>query len=326
METALPNLHPAILHLPLVLLPLAVLVDVASFWRRKDNSLNVVATVLWLMGTLSTVATYYAGRWAADGLVDVPAEAWLAVSTHSDRAWWVVALAVAAAVARCISWMKRLNVPARGVTLVFGIALGPLLAMTADAGGALVYRHALGVTLLEPAPCPACDDAVSATASLVRDGSRTTWTPASLETSFTGFDSITGGARVDVVTERTLQFPGEWGDVQLNVWFDASEFDGAIELMHHIIGDTSGRLVVTEASVSLLGRTGEVLDQGDEGVTGAAAVAVNIAGTHLKGLINGRIVAHGHSEVDPPGAVGIRFVGSGTVLLTRVEATELEPH
>lgn len=326
METALPNLHPAILHLPLVLLPLAVLADLASLSRRQDSSLNAVATAVWLMGALSAVATYYAGRWAADGLVDVPADAWLAVSTHADRAWWVVALAVTGAVTRGLSWIDRLDVPARGVTLALGIALGPLLVLTADAGGALVYRHGLAVQRPEPVPCPDCDAPVSATASLVRDGSRTTWTPASTDAPFAGFDTANSGASVEVETERTLRFPGEWGDVQLNVWFDASAFDGAVELLHHMNGETAGRLVVSAESVSLVSRDGEVLDRADEGVAGAAAAAVNVAGSHLKGLIDGRTVAHGHTDADAAGAVGVRLVGSGTVLLTRVEAIALQSH
>ena len=75
--TSLPNLHPALVHFPIALVPMAILADVLRLIFRRQEWLDRAATGLYIAAALGALAALWAGEQAADGLVAVPAEEWL---------------------------------------------------------------------------------------------------------------------------------------------------------------------------------------------------------------------------------------------------------
>ena len=84
--TALPNLHPAVVHFPIACLPLAIGFDLAGLVAVKQRWLTPAATTLYLLGAAGAWLAVWAGKQAADSVVGVPPSAQLPMSTHSDWA------------------------------------------------------------------------------------------------------------------------------------------------------------------------------------------------------------------------------------------------
>src|SRR3990170_7245038 len=80
-----PNIHPMIVHFPLVLLIFAVLFDVAGLILKKFTWLEKSALLLYLLGTIAAGVAFLTGRAASDGL-DIPVIAMRAVNDHADWA------------------------------------------------------------------------------------------------------------------------------------------------------------------------------------------------------------------------------------------------
>ena len=80
---------------------------------------------------------------------------------------------------------------------------------------------------------------------------------------------------------------------------------------------------VGSARLETLAPEPALLDEGSAALP-AKVLSVNVAGTHLKGMVDGKVVAHGHTAAPPPGRVGLRFEGTGVVGVTRIEAVRLD--
>ncbi len=181
--TSLPNLHPLLVHFPVALLPAALLLDAIGLARRRDDGMDGAAALLYVLAALGTGAAYLAGESAADGLVDVPARAELALSAHSDAALLAlraVLVAVALRVSLAVLGRTRTASAAllrtgRGICLLLVLAATGLVWRAADRGGALVYRHGLAVAA-EGGPARGGEEAAGAGASAGEDGPAETGT------------------------------------------------------------------------------------------------------------------------------------------------------
>jgi len=150
--------------------------------------------------------------------------------------------------------------------------------------------------------------------------------PAAEDRPFTSFDDPnTGGLVVVTGGQQTLLLDGNWDDVQVNAWLDLSGFQGTVSLLHHV-GERSGAFAFGPEGAALVGPDGAVLDRSDDTPPPSGAFAVNVAGNHLKGLVDGRTVVHGHGDSGAAGAVGIAFVGTGDVVIRRIEAIRMQDH
>jgi uncharacterized membrane protein len=142
-----PNIHPLVVHFPIALLLTAAGLDLMGWTLRCNRSLRFVATVLYVVGTITIVATYFTGRAAAD-TIWLPGMAHAAVKEHWDWAfrtvWFFGILTVARVV---LLWRVRSDLrPALIAALTLaGLLGGVLLAETGDRGGRLVYRHGVGI-------------------------------------------------------------------------------------------------------------------------------------------------------------------------------------
>jgi len=165
---------------------------------------------------------------------------------------------------------------------------------------------------------------------LVREGAQWVWRPVpSHGAQLQAVVWPDRGAAWRISGVHTLAFAPELGDVQINAWLDLSGFDGEVHLLHHRDGDTGGAFALAtagEARLLDLAPDPTVLDTSTVVLSGRHAIAVNAAGSHLKGLVDGKVVVHGHAPVRPPGEVALRFEGTGVVAVERVELVPLESH
>ncbi len=160
--TNLPNLHPAVLHFPIVLLSLAVPLEVIALWRRDQRALQVASVLLYLLGSLAALATWWSGRQAADAVGLVDAQVQLLISEHSDLALRTVWFFGVVAVGRlAVELLRRKMDPTIAlvsrIVLLLPAAVGIwMLAETADRGGGLVYTHGVAVRGIQT-PGPSTD-------------------------------------------------------------------------------------------------------------------------------------------------------------------------
>ena len=150
--TALPNLHPALVHFPIALLTVALGFDLACLLFRRHLWLDRSATALYLFGALGTVAAYITGSRAAEGIIDVPPNVHVLISEHSDWARYTLWMFLILALTRLmISWFNRHHsiipfTPKRLIFVLMALMGQWLLFETAYRGWTLVRRHAVGVT------------------------------------------------------------------------------------------------------------------------------------------------------------------------------------
>lgn len=338
MLSSLPNLHPAVVHFPVVLIPLALVLEALALgvksapWRRS-------AAVMWMAAALSASLAVLAGQVAADSLVDVPAGAQVAIGRHSDWAYTVAWSSWAVAASRGLAELgpeRWWGVSLRIVGGVAGLAVLGLVAWTADLGGALVYQHGLGVRVAESplthgaaraerSPAPTLPD--HRRPLLVDVAGTWIWEPVPADAlRLQGKPWPASGAVFDIDGASSVRFEPEFGDLQLNVWLDVSDFDGEIRLLHHVNGTQASAFEVRvgeQAGMVRLVNRGQVLDSAPRSVSGRHALAVNATGTHFKGIVDGESVVHGHASAVAGGRAGIELDGFGRVVIERVEIVPL---
>lgn len=78
-----PNIHPLLIHFPIVLLLLAPLLDLCAILFKKQQWLKNSANLIYVLAGLGLIITYFSGRLAADS-VDIPTQAYTTLSRHAD--------------------------------------------------------------------------------------------------------------------------------------------------------------------------------------------------------------------------------------------------
>ena len=158
-----PNLHPMVVHFPIVLVILACGADVVLALARRARGSASVAVGLYLLGAVSAGAAYVSGRFAAD-TVFIPGMAHGLVDDHGR---W----ALAATLAIVLTAAGRLAVhfggrsAGRGVRLLFaaaGLIVVLLVQQTAERGARLVYEQGVGVIPGPVTPPPPPGDSAPA--------------------------------------------------------------------------------------------------------------------------------------------------------------------
>jgi uncharacterized membrane protein len=130
------------------------LLDLACLVFRDRVWLDRAAAAMYLFGTLGAGAAYLLGEQAAEAVQSTMTPAAESVlADHEAQA--VITLVVLAAVTLLrllVTWMgrndRRIKVGIfRLLALPAAIAAVAMLALTADLGGSLVYRHGVGVNV-----------------------------------------------------------------------------------------------------------------------------------------------------------------------------------
>jgi uncharacterized membrane protein len=140
-----PNVHPLIIHFPIVLVVLASMVDLSQLVRPRAD-LSRLATALWVLGALSAAAAFLSGRSAAQ-LVYIPGMAHGLVDDHWTWAMVTTGVLVVVATLRLVSSVTR-TAETRTVRLLYAaaaLAMVVLVQQTAERGARLVYEQGVGV-------------------------------------------------------------------------------------------------------------------------------------------------------------------------------------
>lgn len=359
--TALPNLHPALVHFPIALVFTAVAVEVASLIWKRHVWLERSAALLYGFACVSAGAAYLAGRDAADTIVGIPPRAEAVLANHSDFALWTLIVITLSAILRVTSSVidRKLAVSRIGVIRSAGVVAllvaAALIARTADLGGALVYLHGVAVTPSGPGSLTERDPVVadgttssgeSPSLEKTADGSLF-WRPNGEDASPLGtifnlpengtFESIKvvapsgegPGIRFEVSGFAVLCFPGTFGDVAVEAVVDLSDFEGTFGLGHHIQSAENGVFFTVESTmwVALTRRGEKETKKFDHAIVskrlGVATLSTSVAGGHLKGQVDGEVAVHGHGSSGEAGQVGILVDGRGEIRIESVAVTPL---
>ncbi|HEX6199244.1 MAG TPA: DUF2231 domain-containing protein [Thermoanaerobaculia bacterium] len=170
--TELPNLHPAFVHFPLALLPVAIGFDVVALvgWLRRRPLVEGATAALYTLAALGAWAAVWAGEEAEDSLAGLTPPVEALIEDHEEWAHRFLYTVAAVAIARlAVFWWSRRGtkagqgaiLAARALVLAGALAALGLLLGTADRGGGLVFRAGVAVMAVPaeegeaPAPAPA---------------------------------------------------------------------------------------------------------------------------------------------------------------------------
>jgi len=113
--------------------------------------LDRAATALYALGTLGAGLAYLTGDAAAEAMNDIPGVVQVAIAEHQHYALWtLIAFSGVSLLRLLVSWLgrkdKRVAIGVlRLVVLAAALAAQSLLFLTAEHGGALLFKHQLGV-------------------------------------------------------------------------------------------------------------------------------------------------------------------------------------
>ncbi len=355
--TALPNLHPALVHFPIALSAAALLFEAAVWFRWYSAPPDRSAAALWILAAAGAGAAYAAGRAAANGVGTVSAAAEATLARHADAALATAFALGALAVFRAwLAWRDAAKTRARrgilrGMAVLGALIVQGLVAYTADLGGALVYRHGVAVsarpahatipataTILATSASSQLESTTSSSFSHLEDGTMV-WKPhTGDEAAFGEILTPIGASAVRVATAsadteglslmvsgRTLlAFPGGWEDLQLEARVDLSGFDGTLALGARVEGDSTGGFVRirSDGTTKMVARRAgeeEILDAAHSSLSGGEkTLGLSAVGRHWKGFVDRVTVVHGHSQLPASGRAALLLDGTGTVRLISV--------
>ncbi len=277
--TALPNLHPALVHFPIAFLPLAVILDalVLRFPGQREW-LDRAATLLYGVAALGAAAAFLSGRQAAEALPPLALAVQVHVNEHSDSAraalWLVVLLAAFRTVVAYRDWRVRRKV-LRVCFLLIAAGAVVLVYRTADLGGGLVFRHGIGVAQSGDPGAPGLTRAMEVQETIATDsedegaaerrlvtgddgslswrplpgdrqalGSFLLPAPETDDSAVSWGESAEDGEGLGLTLdgEALLLLPGAFGDVQVEAELVLEGFEGEVGLAHHVLSGSQSSL------------------------------------------------------------------------------------
>lgn len=326
-----PNVHPLVIHFPIALLFVAALVDaVALVVRQRHEWVRTSAVGLYALGALGTAVAFLTGRDASDE-VDLPAQAITTLNAHADWALYLVWFASLYAVVRvaALRYDRQNRLAVHLPLALVGLVGLFLVQQTAERGGQMVYQYGVAVA------------AASGDAHAEMDGmGGATTGPATPDTSVAArLDVLSGapaqGSAFSVAPgQPTLALlPGTLGDLEARAALDLSGFTGTASLVHHVQDARTYDFLALDkpASGAVTLRQGRVengaettLDSGTASLDGPAELKAYAVGTHFRGYLGGEQLTHPHADAAPPGRVGLRLDGQGTVRVLALSAAPVE--
>jgi uncharacterized membrane protein len=348
-----PNIHPLIVHFPIGILLLAFGLNLASLFFSDKWWDEQKSTLLYVIGGLSAFVAFRTGKEAADSIFLVT-EAQSVLSTHADWATWTVWFFIIYAVARiALHWFKLLDRKAFQVLALLAVAPGVfLLFETAEHGGELVYGYGAGTGQLieeevfEPVISDSSSSIISTSFNSEENGD---WSWEMSQNSVTelleNFHWVNGS--ITQLTPLSIEFDDNYvlqlsasesansfvthytyQNIQMDLVLNIGELEGEIEIIHHLKDENNYDYVrlnsngmVTQGRIS--DGSDEIFEQSEASVSGWLSLRVVADGTHFRGYINQEMIVHGHGDAPETGFVGLNISGKGTMVLDRIELTQL---
>jgi uncharacterized membrane protein len=141
-----PNVHPLVIHFPIVLVMAAAVVDLVDVAFERSAWLKAATTTLYITGALSLIVAFLTGL-QAQGTVLIPGMAYPVLAQH--RLWALITMSycIVVAVLRLVvlrgdaarSRQRRIALLGIGLVSVF------LIQQTAERGARLVYDFGTGI-------------------------------------------------------------------------------------------------------------------------------------------------------------------------------------
>lgn len=141
-----PNLHPLVIHFPIVLLIVAATVDLVDAAFQRPAWLGTAGTSLYIAGAVAAIAAYLTGQQAA-ATVFIPGMAHPIVSDHRTWALVTTSYLCVVAIVRLVAGLRGFPLAHRRrmLLLAAGLIAVVCLHQTAERGARLVYEQGVGV-------------------------------------------------------------------------------------------------------------------------------------------------------------------------------------
>ena len=142
------HLHAMFIHFPIALLVVGFLAEVIALFSKKEF-FKKAGFYLLVLGTLGTLASYFSGNAAGEGIEEGPLAK--VMELHEQAATITLWLTIAtSSVYAAILIFKYKKSWAKIVSVVLFAAIIGGIARTGYLGGQLVYKHGAGVQLALP--------------------------------------------------------------------------------------------------------------------------------------------------------------------------------
>ena len=147
-----PNVHPLVIHFPIVLVMAAAVVDLVDVAFERSVWLRAATTTLYITGALSLIVAFLTGL-QAQGPVLIPGMAYPVLAEHRQWALITMSYCIVVAALRLVvlrgdgARSRRRRVALLGIGLVSVV----LVQQTAERGARLVYEYGTGI-IGAPAP------------------------------------------------------------------------------------------------------------------------------------------------------------------------------
>ena len=345
-----PNIHPMIVHFPIVLLIIAVLFDTAGLIFKKFSWLEKSALLLYLLGTIAAGVAFLTGRAASDGL-DIPANVITAVNNHADWAevtlWFFIIYTIVrlgfAFGFKSIPFAKIIVIP----LILIGLTGIYFLYNTGDRGANLVYGYGLGTGNILTAENMTeqtleVEQISDSTFTVSKDGSwkliaaegidkilseKFKWIEGSLKEISPMYDQDESALMLHPEKEAVFVYDNKIKSVQVTAKINIDDFNGELELIHHFkdknnydfLGLKKGEIYLSRKSNGEL----EVFEKDKFKGNGWLEIKVVSDGDHFRGYGNNKMIVHGHSDEPKPGSVGMKFSGTGSVSIKMINVESL---
>jgi uncharacterized membrane protein len=141
-----PNVHPLVIHFPIVLVLAAAVVDLVDVAFERSAWLKAATTTLYVTGALALIVAYLTGLQAASTVL-VPGMAYPVITAHRQWALVTTAYCIVVATLRFLvlrganGRSRRRRVALLGIGLVSVV----LVQQTAERGARLVYEYGTGI-------------------------------------------------------------------------------------------------------------------------------------------------------------------------------------
>lgn len=139
------HLHAMLVHFPIALLVVAFVSEMVALFYKKEF-LRQTAFYLLFLGTLGTLASYFSGKAAGDGMDE--GSLGKAIEMHQQAATISLWLSILTVLLYLASYIFKYNKPwFRLVHLILFALLIGAIVRTGYLGGQLVFRHGAGIEL-----------------------------------------------------------------------------------------------------------------------------------------------------------------------------------